>query len=102
MGHFPKILKSEMMAVNGRVEHPTSQQKILTEVLRDSQMLTDYWDALSHVKNEKQMLSLEETAEFSKLVDFINNFLQIGNMDKSREYVQYLIKDLQIMSLIPE
>lgn len=50
-----------MASVDGRVEHPTSQQKILTEVLKDSQMMTDYWDALSHVKNEKTMLKIEET-----------------------------------------
>ena len=64
-------------------------------------MLTDYWDALSHVKNEKTMLRIEETQEFTKLVAFINDFLSLQDLDKSRKYVRYLIKDLKIFSLMP-
>ena len=63
-------------------------------------MLTDYWDALSHVKNEKKMMKIEETDEFTKLVAFINQFLGLDDLEKSRKYVYHLIKDLKIFSLI--
>ena len=90
-----------MKAVDGQVEHPTNQQQVLTEVLEDSKMLSDYWDALSHVKNEKQMLKIEETDEYIKLVAFIDEFLDIKNLENTRSYVSYLINDLKIFTLIP-
>ena len=79
MMRFPDYLHSEMDAVDGRVEHPTSQQTILTEVLRDSEMLTNFWDALSHLKNEKTMLKISQSPEYQKLVTFLNGFLDIND-----------------------
>ena len=72
MRRFPDYLHSEMDAVDGRVEHPVSQQTILTAVLEDSKMLTDFWDALSHLKNEKTMLKISQAPEYQKLVVFMN------------------------------
>ena len=57
-------------------------------------------ESLTHVKNEKKMLKTEVAPEFTKLVVFINDFFGIGDLDKSRGYVQYLIEDLKMLSLL--
>ena len=57
-------------------------------------------ESLTHVKNEKTMLKAEAAPEFTRLVAFINDFLGIGDLDKSRGYVQYLIGDLKMLSLL--
>lgn len=57
---FPVHLHSEMNAVHDKVEHPNVQQKLLIDVLRDSDKLTDFMESLSHVKNEKTMLKIDE------------------------------------------
>ena len=46
----------EMGKVDGRVEHHTSQQKILMEVLEDSRTFSDIFESLAHLKNEKSQL----------------------------------------------
>ena len=97
---FPDYLHSEMDKVNDRVEHPNVQQKLLLEVLNDSAKLTDFMESLSHVKNEKTMLKIEEQPEFTKLVAFINEFLEIKDHAKGKDYVNYLIDDLKIFSLL--
>lgn len=56
-------------------------------------------DSLSHVKNEKSMLRIEQSAEYTKLVAFINEFLDIGDSEKTQKYLNYLIKDLKILTL---
>lgn len=56
---FPAYLHSEMDAVHEKVEHPNVQQKLLIEVLRDSNKLTDFMESLSHVKNFKTMLKID-------------------------------------------
>ena len=63
-------------------------------------MLTDFWDALSHLKNEKTMLKISQAPEYQKLVAFINQFLEINDVEKTKQYINYLIKDLKIFSLI--
>lgn len=97
---FPDYLHSEMDKVHARVEHPNVQQKILLEVLQDSAKLTDFMESLSHVKNEKTMQKIDEQPEFTKLVAFVNEFLDIKDLAKSKNYVNYLIDDLKIFSLL--
>ena len=72
----------------------------MTGVLLDSAQLTGFMESLSHVKNEKTMLQLEQQPEFTKLVAFVNDFLDIGDLQRSRDYVNYLIDDLKILSLL--
>jgi len=80
VGQFPNFLRSEMHQVDERVEHPNVQQQLLSEVLRDRHQLTDFWDALAHLKNEKTMLKIEETPHYTSLVAFVNEFLEIGDI----------------------
>lgn len=57
-------------------------------------------ESLAHVKNEKTMNNINEAPEFKKLVNFINEFLEIGDHEKSKGYVNYLISELKILSLL--
>lgn len=100
VGTFPDYLHHEMDAVDAKVEHPSVQQKLIIEVLRDSDKLTGFMESLSHLKNEKTMSKIESAPEFNKLVDFLNEFLQIGDSAKAKAYVNHLIYDLKILSLL--
>ena len=72
----------------------------MVEVLRDNLELTDFMESLSHVKNDKTQLRVDEVEEFKILVNFINNFLGISDAEKAKAYVLYLINDLKIFSLL--
>ena len=72
----------------------------MVEVLRDNLELTDFMESLSHVKNVKTQLRVDEVEEFKILVSFINNFLGISDAEKAKAYVLYLINDLKIFSLL--
>lgn len=53
--------------------------------------MTDYMESLAHVKNEKTMLTVTEVPEFAKLAAFINDYSNIGDLEKAQDYVKYLL-----------
>lgn len=46
------------------------------------------------------MLKLDQDPELTKLVSFINDFLEIGDLTKAQGYVKYLLEDLKILTLL--
>lgn len=62
--------------------------------------MTGFMESLSHLKNEKTMSKIETAPEFNKLVDFLDDFLGIGDAAKAKAYVNHLIYDMKILSLL--
>ena len=43
---------------------------------------------------------MESAPEFVELINFVNNFLDINDAKKAKEYINYLINDLKIFALL--
>ena len=49
-----------MNDVDSKIEHPSVQQQIMLEVLRDNnKVYSNFMEQFAHLKNEKSMLKLE-------------------------------------------
>ena len=43
---------------------------------------------------------MDSAPEFVELVNFVNNFLEIEDVQKAKAYINYLINDLKIFALL--
>ena len=51
------------------------------------------FEQLSNIMNTKKNIMPEESKEFSKLIDFLDDFLGIKSRDKTKNYIGGLLEE---------